>query len=115
MKHFMKLDRAPFDAVKSGEKSVEMRLYDEKRRALSVGDEIEFRCTDGGEKLSARVAGLYVFKDFRELYEAFSASDIGYRGKEDSADPRDMYAYYPEEDIKRYGVVGIRLCNVRPL
>lgn len=111
----MKLDRAPFNAVKSGEKTVELRLYDEKRRAVSVGDEIEFTCTDGGEKLSAKVCALHVFKDFKELFEALPASDIGYKGREESADYRDMYAYYTKEKIAEHGVVGIRLCDVKPL
>ncbi len=115
MKHCMKLDKAPFKAVKDGEKCIEMRLYDEKRRAISVGDEIEFTCTDGGARLSATVGALYVFKDFKELYSALPASDIGYKGREDSADYRDMYAYYSREKIDECGVVGIGLRDVKPL
>lgn len=109
----MKLNREPFDAVKSGNKTVELRLYDEKRRLISVGDEIEFTCADGGEKLLATVAMLYRYADFRELYAALPARDIGYAGREESADYRDMYAYYPEESIRKYGVVGIKLRDVR--
>lgn len=115
MKRFMKLARAPFDAIKNGEKSIELRLYDEKRRALCVGDEIEFTCTDGGEKLSARVSALHVFRDFKELYEALPASETGYKGREESADYRDMYAYYTQDEIDVCGVVGIGLCEIKPL
>ena len=39
---FMKLNPTPFDMIKSGEKTIEPRLFDEKRKALSLGDEIIF-------------------------------------------------------------------------
>ena len=49
-----------------------MRLYDEKRRLIKVGDIIEFtnRATD--EKLSAKVLQLHLFKNFNEFQESFT-------------------------------------------
>lgn len=41
--HEMRLADAPFDMIKSGKKTVEVRLNDEKRRQICVGDIIIFR------------------------------------------------------------------------
>lgn len=32
MKHQMKLNNEPFESIKNGTKTIELRLYDEKRR-----------------------------------------------------------------------------------
>ena len=42
MRHTMKLKEDPFERMKNGTKTIEFRLYDEKRRKIKVGDEIEF-------------------------------------------------------------------------
>ena len=42
MLHKMKLQEDPFERIKNGTKTVEFRLYDEKRRTIQIGDEIEF-------------------------------------------------------------------------
>ena len=38
----MKLQESPFERIKSGTKTVEFRLYDEKRSKINIGDQIEF-------------------------------------------------------------------------
>ena len=40
--HQMKLNNKPFNMIKNGRKNIELRLYDEKRRKLNIGDEIIF-------------------------------------------------------------------------
>ena len=42
MIHKMKLNQSPFDRIKNGTKTVEFRLYDDKRKQIKVGDKIEF-------------------------------------------------------------------------
>ena len=42
MLHHMNLQPGPFRKVKSGEKTIELRLNDEKRQRVAVGDQIEF-------------------------------------------------------------------------
>ena len=42
MQHTMRLNKEPFEMIKSGMKTIELRLYDEKRKLLRIGDEIEF-------------------------------------------------------------------------
>ncbi len=40
MVHEMKLDREPFEKMKSGSKTVELRIFDDKRRCLEIDDGI---------------------------------------------------------------------------
>lgn len=42
MKHTMKLHSSPFNMIKCGEKTYELRLYDEKRQCIKIGDGIVF-------------------------------------------------------------------------
>ena len=67
-KHEMTLHHEPFSAIKEGWKTVEMRLCDEKRMMLKIGDTIEFTDRETKEKMLTRVVNLEKFKDFYELY-----------------------------------------------
>ena len=42
MQHDMKLLEQPFKRISAGIKTLELRLYDEKRKALKLGDTIRF-------------------------------------------------------------------------
>lgn len=50
MQHIMRLNPLPFKMIASGEKTIELRLNDEKRRLINVGDEITFINTEDNEK-----------------------------------------------------------------
>ena len=50
MKHEMRLHDTPFKMIQAGTKTIELRLYDEKRQQIQVGDEIEFHSRVTGEK-----------------------------------------------------------------
>lgn len=106
MIHEMKLNAAPFVAVKCGEKTVEMRLRDEKRAQIQLGDQIQFIHAETGEVLLCRVTGLYPYDSFEQLYLHHDKISIGYKENE-VANPADMLAYYPQEKISLYGVLGI--------
>ena len=106
--HEMRLNPAPFSMIRSGEKTIELRLYDEKRKRIAVGDTITFTETDTGEQMTVSVTALHVFPSFQELYRALPLSACGYTEAElASASPDDMLAYYSAEQQQKYGVVGI--------
>ncbi len=110
--HNMNLHSSPFEKVKSGEKTIELRLFDEKRQKIRVGDKILFTDNKSGETLLKTVAKLHKFESFEELYKSLPLLKCGYT-KDDinAASPADMNAYYSEEDQSKYGVVGIELSN----
>ena len=108
--HCMKLQKEPFEMIKSGKKIYELRLFDEKRKLIKVNDKIEFTSTISGEKLIAIVEDVLVFSSFYELYSSLSPLEIGYDVHNyKSASHLDMGRYYKEEEQKLYGVVAIKI------
>ena len=70
MLHKMKLQEDPFERIKSGTKTVEFRLYDEKRQTIQIGDEIEFsKLPELQEKLLVKVIDLYREESFEKLFK----------------------------------------------
>lgn len=108
MNHYMNLYNEPFEMIKSGEKTIELRLYDEKRKKISVGDSIIFENNDTKETLTARVINLYPFDSFKELYNSLPVYKCGYKIGE-TANSSDMDIYYSKERQSQYGVVGIEI------
>ncbi len=110
--HNMKLNPAPFEMIKSGEKTIELRLLDEKRQQVKAGDKIVFTNATTGETLDTTVVKLHRFNSFEELYESLPLLQCGYTSENiDKATPDDMERYYPVDEQNQYGVVGIELCR----
>lgn len=111
MKHTMHLQPQPFSMIRSGEKTIEQRLYDEKRQQIKVNDEIEFCCPESGQNpFTVRVKALHRFRNFAELYGVLPLLRCGYtRETLASASPDDMNAYYSPQQQAKYGVVGIEV------
>ena len=108
MIHNMNLNNEPFELIKSGSKTIELRLNDEKRRLVNVGDEILFNNRSNNETLLTSIVGLHKYNSFKSLYKDFDKVSLGYR-EDEISDTSDMNKYYSEEDEEKYGVVGIEL------
>ncbi len=108
MKHKMKLNNEPFECIKNGTKTIELRLNDEKRKLLTVGDYIEFINRVTNEKLLVEVIDLFKYNSFEELYKHFNKIEMGYSINEE-ANPKDMENYYSKEEQEKYGVLGIKI------
>lgn len=67
----MKLHPEPFVSIKSGQKDIEMRLYDDRRKGIKIGDIIIFTNNQTKEQLSVEVVNLFRFNTFEELYKKF--------------------------------------------
>ena len=117
MKHRMSLHKAPFQMIKSGAKTIELRLYDEKRKKIKAGDMIEFsQADDSSQTLIVQVMDLHVFPSFEELYKELPLLKCGYAEQDiDTASPDDMDAYYSKDDQQKYGVVGIEIKKIQLL
>ena len=106
----MKLRPAPFEMIKSGQKTIELRLYDEKRQLIKVGDEIIFTNIVTEEKLHVKVSNLHRFDSFDDLYKSLPLLKCGYTSENiERATPADMEQYYPAEEQKEFGVLGIEI------
>lgn len=104
----MKLNNEPFNLIKNGTKTVELRLNDEKRKLFNIGDEIEFTNITNGEKLFVDIINLHKYPSFKELYKHFNKIEMGYTADE-PAESKDMEAYYSKEDQDKYGTLGIEI------
>ena len=111
--HKMSLFPQPFDMIKSGQKTIELRLNDKKRQKIESGDVIVFTNTETGEKLVCEVIGIHRFGSFAELYKKLPLLKCGYTEDDiDTAKPEDMDLYYSPERQKLYGVLGIEIRRV---
>ena len=105
MKFHMKLLKEPFDNIKNGTKTIEFRLYDEKRKQIKVGDIIEFSLLpDLNEKIETKVIELYRANTFEELFRKFYTDENETENKLES-----IHSIYTLEKEKKYGVLGIKL------
>ena len=108
--HNMKLNPNPYAMIRSGQKTIELRLFDEKRQQIKAGDKIVFTNTENGETLTRIVVKLHCFASFAELYRSLPLLYCGYTAETVAqAAPADMEQYYTAEEQEKYGVVGIEL------
>lgn len=114
MIHSLNLHAHPFEMIESGRKTIELRLYDEKRRLIKVGDTLVFTHSDDPVRtLAATVTALHLFPDFAALYAALPLDKCGYLPEElATASPEDMNVYYSAEKQALYGVVGIEIARL---
>lgn len=108
MKHNMWLNNEPYNSIYYGKKDIEMRLNDDKRKLINIGDIITFTNIDTLDNFDAKVINLHKCKSFNELYDRFDKVRLGYSYGEE-ARPGDMEKYYSQEEIDKYGVVGIEI------
>ena len=109
--HHMKLHERPFAMIAEGRKTIELRLNDQKRQLIRVGDTIVFSNSGDPERqIRAKVVKLHRFASFDELYRELPLEQCGYLSEElATASPKDMEAYYTPEEQALHGVVGIEL------
>lgn len=112
--HKMHLNKGPFEMIKSGQKKIEIRLNDEKRRKVKIGDTIIFsKLPDCKEKIEVKVTGLLHYASFRELYEDIPFQLIGRENKSLDWMLQGIYKIYDKEREEKYGALGIRIERIK--
>jgi len=111
MLHEMKLNPEPFEQIKAGTKTAEIRLYDEKRRLINVGDEIIFRkLPELNETIKTKVTGLTISSDFTNLFTLVTPVLGGWNPTDTSImASSDMGKYYSKDDEYKFGVLAIHI------
>jgi len=104
----MNLQPKYFDFIKDGTKRIELRLYDEKRRSIQLGDIIEFAKSDD-EKFKAEVVGLLRYNSFADLFEDFDISILADSSITKQELLEVLGEFYSEEKQAEFGVIGIRI------
>ena len=104
--HQLKLATEPFNAIISGNKTIESRLYDAKRQKIQIGDRIIFTNRDNSEQtVTAEVVGLLRYATFRDLFSHNNPRKFG--GDNVEWLENQISEFYSIEDQKIYGVIGI--------
>lgn len=115
MVHEMKLRNDPFQKIQTGKKTIELRLFDEKRRKIGKEDLIIFTSIESGRKILTKVVGLKRASCFEKLFDKVSLSNCGFIdgiSKKEAAN--EMRAYYSEEEQSKFEVVAIQLDLIEP-
>ena len=108
--HEMHLADEPFDMIVSGKKTVEVRLNDEKRRGISMGDIVIFyRKSCLSDMCAVTVVGLRDYKNFSELFSTERLADTGCIEMTAEQAAQSMYKYYSPEQEERDGVLAIEI------
>lgn len=105
---FRAVDKARFEEVRSGLKSVETRAATVKYQPIAAGDMLTFVC--GGESFTKRIVKKYHFKTIETMVKEIPMKKI-MPAIDSIADMKKRYASYPgyEEKIKEFGLFGFEL------
>ena len=98
-----------FEVVKTGTKTVEVRVNDEKRRKLHVGDKLVFlRRSNEEDKIKAIVEDLKYYSNFNDLIKHYSIEEVYLPGYTKEYFIELLKRFYTNEQQEKYGVVAIR-------
>lgn len=101
----MKLHDTYFNHVLEGSKDIEIRLLDEKRSKLSIGDTIIFSNNDNYVKV--KVVNINIFNSFSELLSQIDHTRLGFQNSSTSAILNELFSIYPESKLHKYKIVSI--------
>ena len=106
--HEMNLQPRYYDYIKNGTKRIELRLFDEKRQKIKLGDEIIFSKSES-DKFVAKVIGLLRYDTFEHLFNDFDINILadGSMSKDELLNV--LEEFYTPQKQKQYGVIGIRV------
>ena len=110
MKHEMKLQQKYYDFIKRGTKRIEIRLFDEKRQKIKIGDTIKFLKEDNqDESFEVKVIGLLRYNSFEDMFKDFDISILSDKSMTKEELIGVLEQFYTKEKQEQYGVLGIRI------
>jgi len=105
MIHEMRLNTSSFNKIVDGSKTIELRLLDDKRKAVRLGDVVEFVKEGTTETVQRKVVALLNFPDFETLIDYLP---LGLFGHVDKASVKEgVNKIYSPERQKEKSVLGI--------
>jgi ASC-1-like (ASCH) protein len=108
MVHQMGLYGEYFNSIKDGKKMVEVRLNDDKRRRIKVGDTIEFIAVpENNETLRVQVAELRKYSTFKDMYEDIPFVQFDCEDWTMEEMIKGTYEIYTPEQEKQWGTLAI--------
>ena len=106
----MKLQQKYYDFIKNGTKRIEIRLFDEKRQKIKIGDTIKFLKEDNqDESFEVKVIGLLRYNSFEDMFKDFDISVLSDKSMTKDELISVLEKFYTKEKQEKYGVLGIRI------
>ena len=97
-----------YEMVRSGEKDIELRLYDEKRRRMRNGDMLLiYNAQNRNDYIRAKIVCFHIAKSFADLATKISMPRTGFASL--NALMSAIEKFYNTEMESKYGIVGIEL------
>ena len=110
MVHEMKLQPEYYNFILNGTKRIEIRLFDEKRKQIKLGDTIKFlKESELTEFFNAKVVGLLRYNSFDNMFKDFDVSVLADKSMTKDELIAVLEQFYTKEKQKQYGVLGIRI------
>lgn len=110
MNYEMKLKSENFNYIKMGTKRIELRLNDEKRSIIKIGDTITFlKEPEKVERIKTKVVGLLKYSSFEALMKDYSIDILADKNMTKQQLTNILQTFYTVEDQNKYGVLGIRI------
>lgn len=110
MIHELKLQPRYYNYMLNGTKRIELRLYDEKRKNIKLGDTIKFlKKPDLNESFDTKVVGLLRYNSFEELISDFDITILADISMSKDELLNELEKFYPKDKQEKYGVLGIRI------
>ncbi len=114
MIHEMKLQPKYFNYILNGTKRIELRLNDEKRQAIKVGDIIKLlKEPNLDESFLVKVIELIKYNFFLEMFNDYDISILSDNSMSKEELLNDLEKFYTKEKQQTYGVLGIRFELIR--
>ncbi len=110
MEYIMKLQPEYYNYMLNGTKRIEIRLFDEKRQQIKIGDTIKFlKEPNLNESFNTKVTGLLRYKSFEDMFKDFDISILSDKSMTKEELITTLEQYYPKEKQEQFGVLGIRI------
>ena len=101
MEHEMKLQPEYYNFILNGTKRIEIRLFDEKRQQIKIGDTIKFlKLPNLDEEFIVDVKNIETFDNWFDCYSKYYEEDFKERYASIDAVVQDTYdgCYYSKEE-----------------
>lgn len=110
MEYQMGLQEKYFNDIKYGTKKIEMRLNDEKRKMLNIGDTLYFLLEPDRKKMiKTKIVNLIRYSNFEDAVDNISIEYLASANDSKEEYLNNLNKYYSKEDQDKYGVLAIEV------
>ena len=101
-----------FELIKSGQKDIELRAYDEKRRKMKTGDRfLLFDAENQDEYIICEILNMHVAPNFESLFKKIDIKRSGFQNLDELISV--VTKFVSREELAREQVVGMEIKRIK--